>query len=171
MRILLNDLDEIVASRCVMFLILALSDKPEQAAEKLLHLWYSAFLPKDLLSQVVSDFKKVPEKRFVHAELKKFIKMQWTNNEKTQSVITTSKITEELEKHLCTSRTLSECELARKRRVLSPDVFDDMETNMFAMNAFRRVSYMRFINTGVVLPIAASTDSFTEPNPSVLISP
>lgn len=164
-RVLLNDFDEVVASRCVMLLILALSD--EQAAEKMLHLWYSAFLPKDLLSRVVSDFNKAPEKKYVHVELKKFLKMQWRTNEKAQSITTSSKVIEELENHLDTTRELSKCDLARKSRVLSQDVFDNMESSMFAMDAFRRVSYMKFMNTGLVLPIAAVTDSFTEPNPSV----
>lgn len=164
-RILINDLDDVVAIRNLMLLLVALEAERTVAPMMMLHLWYSVNVPAEILKILGTIISQLPEKTSMDAGQQDFIQMDWEAGTRKQSIRTTSELLGSLKDLITTPRDATVCKNTRDAKVKSQYGLDYRETEIFPANHFQRVSSMRFLQTGLVLPLSAPVTAFTEPNP------
>ncbi|KAL8852427.1 MAG: hypothetical protein Q9221_002657 [Calogaya cf. arnoldii] len=150
---LLNDKNLNVVARNVVMLLIAAQLPPVEAAETILHVWYSARLTKDLNLKIKDRSDKILQSKrwtFRSAEVTvRLTKPQW----KTALSIIDAK------------HDLSKTEEERLKVVLAPHRLDCRERELHSLSGFSRLCSVRFRETGVLAPLASVLELFDSPNP------
>ena len=167
-NVFVNDMNHIVVARNITMLLLAAQLPPLDAAELILHVWYSARLSRYMvaaikkyatepIADVVAQIQDVPEDS-MQAKTWSFgavevnvclLKQQWTA----------------LLKILEAEHDLSKTEAERQKVVLDTD-FEDMRDYDYCLwSGSRRVTSRRFSETGVIVPFGTCIALFECPNP------
>lgn len=161
----MNDLDDVVAVRSLMLLLIALNLAPATAAVVMLHVWYSVNLPAEVLDLVVKVASTIPNKDILESANPTLLQMDWEAENRNQSILTTSSLLDGLRSMIATSRDPSKCNLEREKRLSSIYVVDYQETELYPANPFRRVASRKFRQHGLLVPHSANIEAFSKPNP------
>lgn len=169
-EIILNDEDDWLVSRNVILLLVALICEPKEAAETMLHLWYSALIPKAMLQILRS--KVLPLLEAVSNKIKDktpetLVSKKWTFG--------TSSLRLVLQKHYWDVLLqyfenrdyipLDDARRARTATTLAPDAKDYIERQLYTCKAMTRRGLMKFRADGLLLPFGSSIQEFDTPNP------
>lgn len=195
MTCVLNDRYINVVARNIVMLLIAAQLSPAEAAEVILHVWYSARLTRGMLTVIDDYVRKV---RLVPAFLDfTFSKISGLTHvqpvadvvfkikDKSDNVLQSKKwtfgstdITVRLTKLqwktvlaiIDAKPELSKTEEERRKVVLAPHRLDCRERELINLPGFGRLCSARFRETGVLAPLAWSLERFDCPNPSVIPS-
>lgn len=166
--IVINDKNFAIAARNAMLLLTALHFEPAVASPIMLHLWYSAMLPKEMItalqevvlpciSDVCEKIKNKPEHSF---QAKTFRFGQ-------SSVRLTFKKYEwfALGRMFLVPEGLTESQAQTIRHEVILARKDHIDRALLHMPPGRRAGMMKFREGGVLLPFGASCTAFSVPNP------
>ncbi|KAJ5063441.1 hypothetical protein J3E72DRAFT_413919, partial [Bipolaris maydis] len=166
----INDMDFIVTARNAIMLLTALQFEPDVAVPMIIHLWYSALLPRDMVQAIQSTI--LPMIEDVYQKIKK--KPGNTLQAKTFD-IDGRNLSIALKKdewaRLATFCRVPEglsaetAQQIRRRVTLAPERVDYRDKAMLKMPAGVRQGEMYFRHTGILLPYGCSTTDFDTPNP------
>ena len=166
--VVLNDKNYNVVARNITMLLLAAQLPPLDAAELILHVWYSSRLSQDMLAtvekyvkepvaDVVSKIKGKPDnvmqsKKWTYGAVEMTVclyKPQWTS----------------LLQILEAKHGVQKTEEERQKVVLAPTRVDYRDRELYSLSGPRRMSSARFRDTGVLAPFGACLSRFDRPNP------
>ncbi|RYP48585.1 hypothetical protein DL768_005540 [Monosporascus sp. mg162] len=140
---MLNDRDSDVVARNAIILLLMFTQKnPIQAAESVLHIWYSAFVTKSVIGAIGGDARQLVQAAKWFSLLPHF--------------------------ELPTSLAYEKAKQTRLDITLAPERFDFRERRYFAQSPSRRTADMRFREEGIPLPFGSHREALTRPNPTML---
>jgi len=177
--LLLNDHQSDVTIRNAIILLLAVACPDDEAAEVILHLWYSMALTKPMLVLI----KRVIG-QFVRGTLSNFSIAPDCREEKgavniISSLVKVGKVNLQLHldrnqwRRLVSIATADEidfqsAEASRLSTNVNPTArchIDSLQLGRRKTPIFRRVADSKFRQTGILLPFGASTGAFNSPNP------
>ncbi|KAJ6282177.1 hypothetical protein J3E71DRAFT_361124 [Bipolaris maydis] len=150
----LNDMDFIIVARNAIMLLIALQFEHDIAVPMIIHLWYSALLPRVMVQAIQSTI--LPMIEHVCQKIKN--KPDGALQVKTFE-ISGRKL----------SITLKKDEWARLARFCQVPV-DYRDRALLNMPAGVRQGEMHFRHTGILLPYGCSTTDFDTPNPTLFFS-
>lgn len=169
-EIVLNDEDNWLVSRNVILLLVALVYDPEEAAETLLHLWYSALIPKAMLQTLRS--KVLPLVETVSNKSKDrtpeaLVSKKWTFGSSSLRLVLQKHYWDVLLQYFENRDYLSllDARRARAATTLAPDAKDYIERQLYTFNRITRRGHMKFRADGLLLPFGSSIRDFDTPNP------
>ncbi|KAI8713033.1 DUF4470 domain-containing protein [Fusarium sp. LHS14.1] len=177
LTIIINDNDlDIVARNIILLLTALLSAKPEDAAIRMIHIWYSAFIRQsDLeflhgvvrpnIQRVCSNLEGDDSKRLHTATFS-------TGAYSTVHIALPKKSWFALLKYFEVPEglTLDQARQARTAVTLPAGHIDYIEHNYFMLLPAQRICWHRFRLDGVLLPFGASRKPFDTPNPTLFHS-
>lgn len=171
-HVVINDKEmDVVARNAIMVISLFLIDDPVEAADIIIHLWYSSLIKKSHLStlqtivrpqiqQVCDDCSNKPDDTLLCKT--------WVFNVGSSVRLTLSK-----KNWMCLlgyfevpgGLSAQQADKVRKKVTKAPSRRDFHETGYAAMKPAHRVARERFHTDGLLLPFGASRADFTIPNP------
>ncbi|KAF2129720.1 hypothetical protein P153DRAFT_430843 [Dothidotthia symphoricarpi CBS 119687] len=167
----INDKDFVVVARNVIMLLIALQFDPEAAVPMIIHLWYSALLPADMVLVLRSHIQpligdvcaKIHSKPEGSLQAKTF-----TIGGRKLRLMLSKENWVELLKYLDVPGefTAENSRTIRQRVTCAPERVDYRERSMLQWSPALRQGEKYFREEGVLLPYGCSLNSFDTPNPT-----
>ncbi|CEL00665.1 hypothetical protein ASPCAL00263 [Aspergillus calidoustus] len=165
----LNDKEEMVVARNVILLLVALNFPPNEASVLMLHLWYSAFLPKDLLQSVQTKIVPLLQGLLTleREEPTSISRRTFSFHGVTLTAFLPGSFWEKILSDFarCFSTPFSEAAALRQSVTMAAHRQDYVDRALFRLPPPWRLAHMRFREDGLLLPFGASRDEFNIPNP------
>lgn len=165
-------MDGTVVARNLLLLLISLSFAPEEASVIMLHLWYSAFLPEDMINIIKKNISTIsghfPNLGPVKGPTE-LLEGKWTHNNVTLRAKLNKEEWDRVLSYFHGKSTISlgDAKKLRESAVLAPSETDDLHRNLFKLPPPCRVAKMKFREYGILLPFGAPCEKFIVPNPSV----
>ena len=167
---IINDIETETTSRNIILLLIALTFEPAEAANIMVHLWYSALIPGKLLQRIrekvlplIQDVcQKIENKPASSFQAKRF-----SINGKTLRVVLLKEQWLKLPAYLDVpdGLTVVRVKEIRDAVVCAPHRLDHVHRHLYNLSPRARTSMMRFRERGVLFPFGAPTNEFDTPNP------
>lgn len=167
---MINDKDFDIVARNTIFLLTALIFDPMEAADIILHIWYSAFIPKSTLhklqEKILPLIEDVCEKVRGRAE-ESLQSKTWTFGTRSMSLILPKASWDRLPSYLKVPDGLSasKAQEVMVQTTLSPSRRDYYERAFYTRPPAWRVCATKFRTDGILLPFGQSRKDFNTPNP------
>ena len=166
--IVVNDKNHNVVARNIVMILLAAQLPPADAAELILHVWYSSRLTQAMIA-TIDTLARLPIAEVV-------LKIKHRADDVIQSktwTFGTAEITVRMYKAqwltlldiLETKHDITKTEQSRLDTVLAPSRVDYRDWHYLAMTGPRRMCEIRFKETGVLAPFGSCLTNFDSPNP------
>ncbi|KAK9782094.1 putative MYND-type zinc finger protein samB [Seiridium cardinale] len=173
-RITMNDEDlDVVVRNVLILLLLVYIPNPQSAAQGVIHLWYSAFIPQalqDVLAKahgVVQSLCTASESAPPEAPLIQ----EFLFDKGLIRVALQKKAWFSMLDYLKPSEiSLEEAKELRKAVTLAAERIDYRERAWFRQSPSARFCSYKFREDGVLLPFSAARDAFILPNPTIFVS-
>ncbi|KNG89153.1 hypothetical protein ANOM_002986 [Aspergillus nomiae NRRL 13137] len=167
----INDRDETVVARNLVFLLVAFHLPPDVASVAILHLWYSAFLPESLLQSVRGAvFPAISE--FLAADpvqAASVLQKMWSCRSSTLSAALSRTEWDRVLSYLPEAPDISYEKAAALHEsiTLAHSRRDYRDRALFPLHPSWRLSLWKFRSDGILLPFGASREDFRVPNPTL----
>ena len=168
--VVMNDKQFVIVARNVIMLLVALKFDTKAAVPMMIHIWYSAALPRSMVDALESRIlvliedvcSKIRNKPSGSLQAKTF-----AFKSSTLRVVLKKEEWFELAKYLTVPKTLTleKSQNICHRTTLAPERIDYRERAMLLWSGALRVVDSRFRNEGILLPYGCSRDAFDTPNP------
>ena len=169
-EVVINDWDPDVVARNVILILIALRFSPSEAAPIMLHVWYSAMIPAQMLSalreNILPLIQDVCNKvRAISSQT--LLSKTWTFGKRSLCLVLTKDQWEYLPSFFGVPNGLSadQAQAIRASVVLAPERRDYAERALFTQPPAWRVCTTKFREDGILLPFASSREDFDTPNP------
>ena len=168
----LNDKNMGIIARNIVMLLISAQLPPVEAAELILHIWYSARLTQGMLAAIDKhatqpiadtvakikdkDDKVIQSKKWTFGTAQIIVRMykpQWKN----------------LLHILEAKHDVNKTEEERRKIVLAPSRIDYRNRELFNLPGFARMCSTKFREAGVLAPFGSALDHFDRSNPLVLL--
>ncbi|KAH8681939.1 hypothetical protein BX600DRAFT_429841 [Xylariales sp. PMI_506] len=171
--LVINDINYMVVARNIILLFLALSleVEAEEAAEIMIHVWYSALLPSSMvdklrhaaLRRIVDVCEKINDKPSHSLQAKTFL-----FGKRSLRVVLKKHQWDGLKEYFSIPKGLSQegAQAIRRRCMLAPERADYLHRALCNQPCSFRVATVTFREDGILLPHGASRDMFDTPNPT-----
>ena len=166
--IVINDKNYNVVARNITMLLLAAQMPPLDAAELILHVWYSGRLSKGMLAAIEKCVKepvaavvaKIQGKPSDVMQLKK-----WTYGAVRMTVCLYKPQWTTLLQILEAKHEVQKTEGQRRKVVLAPNRLDYRDRELYSLSGSRRMCSTKFRETGVLAPFGSCLERFDCSNP------
>ncbi|KAH8593394.1 hypothetical protein B0O99DRAFT_515819 [Bisporella sp. PMI_857] len=173
--VVINDRDFDIVARNVILLLVALNFNPSEAPRIMLHIWYSAVIPRRIFvllqNRVLPLFKDVCSK--IQGKPPKSLQAKtWNFGARGLRLVLEKSMWDRLPSYLEVPGGLSASEALRIMRLttLAPGRKDYVERALYIRFPPWRVCNSKFRNDGVLLPSGQSRSEFDTPNPTLFQS-
>ncbi|KAH7095343.1 hypothetical protein FB567DRAFT_601187 [Paraphoma chrysanthemicola] len=171
--VVMNDWNFTITARNVMMLLTAFHFEPKTAVPIIIHLWYSALLPKPILDALETSIlpyildvcDKIKDKSKTSLQAKTFKLGDRTLRLvlKQEEWFALAKMFKVPEAHHLTAH---QAQSIRQSTLLAPSRIDYVEKAFQSMTPGRRACAFKFRADGLLLPFGASRKEFAIPNPT-----
>lgn len=169
-EVVINDKDFDIVARNVILLLVALSFSPAKAVPIMIHIWYSALIPKafydDLRASVLPLFVDVCAK--IKAKPEEILQAKtWTFGSRSLRLILPKKDWDRLPQYLTNPEELSitKAHDIRVAITLAPQRIDYLHRALYDQPPRWRICHKRFRQDGILAPFGVSRKQFDTPNP------
>jgi hypothetical protein len=169
-KTVINDMNTTIVTRNALLLLTALQFEPEVATPIMLHLWYSAMLPRRMVEalqegilpciQGVCDKIEIRPDNSIQAKT-------FVNDKGSVRLILKKTEWNALAKMLAPSKELTAPAAQAIRRRVTQARVDYIDRSLCKMPPGRRAGAIDFRQNGILLPFGASRKEFSVPNPWV----
>ncbi|PQE03580.1 MYND finger family protein [Rutstroemia sp. NJR-2017a BVV2] len=170
-EVVINDRDFDIVARNIILLLIALIFDPIEAADMMLHVWYSAFITEstieNLHDRVLPLFEDVCSK--IRSRPEDSIQSKtWTFGTQTLSLVLSKKSWDRLPSYLKVPDGLSKtkAQALMMKTTLAPSRKDYIDRAFFNRPPAWRVCAKKFRTDGILLPFGQSRKEFNVPNPT-----
>ena len=167
-RCVLNDRDSLVVYRNIITLLLSALLPPSEAADVILHVWYSARLTaqtmqvlREKIRPLILDLVEDNEDESIHNLLWR----TWEFGSRKISACLYNYQWTSLFMYLNALHDLTKSEIQRLYVMLNKSRIDQTERDMFYQLPNVRLCSQKMRRTGILLPFGSCVDEFTFPNP------
>lgn len=173
-NVVVNDKNYNVAARNIIMLLVATQLPPADAAEVILHFWYSARLTQGML-RIIDKYVKDPVAELVAKLQKKpndvLLSKRWTYGAVDVVVRLYKQQWTILLQILESKHDVTKTEAERLKVVLAPSRIDYRDRELYGISGSRRICSTKFRESGVLAPFGTCLDHFDSSNPSVSEAP
>lgn len=171
-NVTLNDMDvDIVARNAILLLVALVSDNREDAADCMIHIWYSVLIRKsdlEILQQRVRPLIQGVCDKIKSKSANTILGKTWSfDNDRSLRLVMKKSSWDSLLSFLRVPEGLTGEQSNRLRTAvtLADSRRDFVDRYMLLWKPSRRIAAMQFRRDGILLPFAARRDDFKEPNP------
>ncbi|PQE06221.1 MYND finger family protein [Rutstroemia sp. NJR-2017a BBW] len=170
-EVVINDRDFDIVARNIVLLLTAIVFDPREAADMMLHVWYSAFITESIMgnlqNRVLPLFEDVCSKIQSRPE-DSLQSKTWSFGTQTLSLVLPKKSWDRLPSYLKVPEGLSKTKAQdlMMETTLAPSRRDYIERAFFTRPPAWRVCAQKFRKDGILLPFGQSRKEFTVPNPT-----
>ena len=167
---MVNDKDSDIVARNAILLLIALHFSPEEATPMMLHMWYSALVPAQMLESLrdnvlplIQDVCNKIQAKPAQSLLSKI----WTYGTRSLRLI----LTKEQWNHLLPyfeipdGLSAAQAQVIRLSTTLAPERKDYLERALLSQPPAWRVCTMKFRKDGILLPFGSFRQDHDSPNP------
>lgn len=169
-EVTINDRDLDVVARNVIMLLTAFHFSPNEAVPMMLHLWYSAFIPKQMLQSLQDNIlpliqdvcQGIRERRADNLQSK-----TWNFGQSSLRLVLKKSAWDSLPSYFQAPDGLSKAEAQEimVATTLAPSRIDNLHRSLYELPPHWRLCTTKFRNDGVLLPFGHSREEFDTPNP------
>ena len=168
--VVVNDKDSDIVARNAILLLIALHFSPEVATPMMLHLWYSALMPAQMLQSLRDNILPLIQEVCDKIQAKpaqSLLSKTWTYDTRSLRLILTKEQWGYLLPYFEVPDGLSaaQAQAIRLSTTLAPERKDYLERALLTQPPAWRVCTMKFRKDGVLLPFGSSRQEFDSPNP------
>ena len=169
-EIVINDRDSDIVARNAILLLIALHFSPEAATPMMLHMWYSALVPAQMLRSIRDNILPLIQEVCNKIEAKpaqSMLSKTWTYGTRSLRLVLTKEQWNHLLLYFEVPEGLSaaQAQLIRASTTLAPERKDYLERALLQQPPTWRVCTMKFRKDGILLPFGSSRQEFESPNP------
>lgn len=171
LEVTMNDREfNVVARNVVLLLVGLVADDINNAAECIIHVWYSALLRKSAIDILQHRIRPLIEEVCNKLEGKaanSLLAKTWTFGQRSLRLVLTKSAWDALLAFAGNpdGLTKEQANEARQKVTLAEDRIDFRDRHLFLNSGHHRVALMRFREDGLLLPFGAPRDEFHHPNP------
>ena len=170
----MNDRDVEIVARNSLLVMTAFWFSPADAAQMMLHLWYSAFLPAsmlDTLKETLSPMIQDVCAKIASRSLATLQRKTWSNGSRSLCLALRKAAWNNLLSFLNVpdSLTVAAARDLRTAVTLAEERKDYLDRAIFRQPPAKRVAMMRFREDGLLLPFGSPRAAYDTPNPYVSI--
>lgn len=171
--IVINDYDFDIVARNIILLLIAMHYESNIACPMMLHLWYSALVPADLVARLTSNLLPLIQDVCSKISNKPENSLQaktWKYKTHSMRVILQKSQWTKLLSYFEVPADLSASKAhdIRIASTLAPSRVDHLHRFLYTIPTGKRLVVTKFREDGILLPFGASRKDFTIPNPCVL---
>jgi hypothetical protein len=169
-RVVINDVDFDVVARNAIMLLVAFQFEPKKAADIMLHVWYSALLPREMIGSLQSSIKPLVQDICNKIKNKPEASLQaktWKKDTRSLRLVLEKSQWDKLLSYFEVPHGLTAVQAQDIRRsiTLADDRKDYVERALLMKTPGQRVSIIQFRKDGLLLPFGAPRQKFDTPNP------
>jgi len=169
-EVVVNDKDFDIVARNVILLLTAFHFNPEEAAPVMLHIWYSAFIPSQMLRLLREKLLPLVQDVCTKIKAKPAESLQvktWIYDTRSLRLVLMRKQWDNLLTYFEVPKNLSvgQAHAVRAATMLAPGRRDYLDRALCNQPPSWRVCAMKFRNDGMLLPFGSSHTEFDTPNP------
>jgi hypothetical protein len=167
----INDIDEAVVARNLMLLLISFNFAPDVASLMMLHVWYSAFLPKNTIDDIKNKISPILVE-FLLSGATELLEGKWTHNNNNDATLHAKLDRGDWIRVLgyCLGKSgisFGEANALRRSVLFEKSREDYKDRHSFMLPPPWRLAKLRFREYGILVPFSASCEEFNVPNPSV----
>ncbi len=171
--IVINDYDFDIVARNIILLLIAMHYESNIACPMMLHLWYSALVPADLVARLTSNLLPLIQDVCSKISNKPENSLQaktWKYKTHSMRVVLQKSQWTKLLSYFEVPADLSASKAhdIRIASTLAPSRVDHLHRFLYTIPTGKRLVVTKFREDGILLPFGASRKDFTIPNPCVL---
>lgn len=166
----LNDRDPDIVARNAILILVALQFSPEEATPIMLHIWYSALVPADILHSLqnrVLPLVQEVQKKIQTKPAQTLLSKTWTFGTRSIRIVLTKEQWDHLSLYVEVPDGLSmaQAQAVRGSTTLAPERKDYGDRALLCMPPAWRTCVVKFRKDGILLPFGSSRRDFDTPNP------
>ncbi|KAA8576352.1 hypothetical protein EYC84_006485 [Monilinia fructicola] len=174
-EVIINDRDFDIVARNVILLLIALVFDPMQAADIMIHIWYSAFIPGPILHQIQEQVLPLIEdicSKIQGRPEKSLQSKTWVFGTRSLSLILSKASWDLLPAFFKVPYgwSASQAQKVMTETTLSPLRRDYIDRAFYTRPPAWRVCATKFRTDGILLPFGQSRNDFNTPNPTLFQS-
>lgn len=169
-EVVINDRDFDIVARNAILLLTALHFDPAEAAPIMLHVWYSALVPEQMLRSLQE--RLLPSIREVCAKIQEkpetsLLSKTWACGSRSLRLVLQKAIWDHLPSYLQVSEGMStaQARYVMTSSTLAPERRDYVERAFYTRPPPWRVCITKFRQDGILLPFGSPRREFDTPNP------
>ena len=167
---MVNDKDSDIVARNAILLLIAQHFSPEEATPMMLHMWYSALVPAQMLRSLRDNI--LPLIQEVCNEIRagpaqSILSKTWTYGARSLRLVLTKEQWDHLLPYfeIPDGLSVAQAQVIRLSTTLAPERKDYLERTLLSKPPAWRVCSVKFRNDGMLLPFGSSRQEFDSPNP------
>ena len=169
-EVVINDKDSDIVARNAILLLIALHFSPKEATPMMLHIWYSALVPAQMLESLRDNILPLIQEVCNKIQAKPaqlFLSKTWTYGTRSLRLILTKEQWNHLLRYFEIPDGLSaaQAQAIRLSTTLAPERKDYLERALLSQPPAWRVCTMKFRKNGILLPFGSSRQEYDSPNP------
>ena len=169
-QLVVNDKDSDIVARNAILLLVALHFSPETAAPMMLHLWYSALIPAQMLRSLQENILPLIQEVCNKIQAKpaqSLLSKTWTYGTRSLRLVLTKEQWDHLPPYFEVPDGLSapQAQVIRASTTMAPERKDYLERALLTQPPTWRVCTMKFRKDGILLPFGSSRQELDSPNP------
>lgn len=169
-EIVLSDIDFDIVARNAIFLLAALIFPSEMAVPLILHLWYSAMIPKEILQALQEKVLPLIEDvciKIMYKPTGALFAKTWNYDSRSLRLVLAKEQWDYLLEYfeVPSGLTMDGALEIRRAITLAPERKDHLERALYLQPLHWRISRMKFRHDGILLPFGSSRSAFVTPNP------
>ena len=171
-EVVVNDKDSDIVARNAILLLTALHFSPDVATPMMLHLWYSALIPAQMLLSLRDNILPLIQEvcdKIQSKPAQSLLSKKWTYEARSLRLVLTKAQWDHLLLYFVVPDGLSaaQAQVIRASITLAPERKDFLERAQCTQPPAWRVCMMRFRKDGILLPFGSSRQELDTPNPYV----
>ncbi|UKZ75167.1 hypothetical protein TrVFT333_002843 [Trichoderma virens FT-333] len=173
MDVVINDSHfDVVARNAIILLIALVADNIDEAADCMIHVWYSALIRKsdlDMLQQKVLPLVESICEKIKDKNSSSLLGKTWRFGQRSLRLVLPKASWDRLLAFLNIPKGLTAEQASRVRMAITLDESkkDNLDLHLIFQTPSRRIAKHRFRQDGLLLPFGASRHEFQEPNPTL----
>lgn len=169
-EVVVNDRDFGIVARNAILLLTALHFSPDAAMPIMLHIWYSALLPTQMLRSLQENVLPLVQevcKKIQAKPAQSLLSKTWIYGSRSLRLVLTKEQWDSLLLYFEVPDGLSaaQAQAIRALTTLAPERKDYVDRALFTQPPAQRVCTMKFRKDGILLPFGSSRKEFDTPNP------
>jgi hypothetical protein len=170
-EIIINDRDSDIIARNIILLLIALHYTPEEATPIMLHIWYSALVPKAMIGSLRENIAPMIEdvcSKIKHKSTSLTLQAKtWKIGSSSLRLLLEKPFWDSLLPYFDVPIGLSmpQAQRIRTATTLAPDRVDYVDRALYNRPPGWRSSMMKFRTDGILSPFGGSRREFDTPNP------
>lgn len=171
-EVVINDRDPDIVARNAILLLIALNFSPDAATPIMLHTWYSALVPPEMLRSLRNSVLPLIQevcKKIQAKPAQSLLSKTWTFGTRSLRLVLTKEQWNHLPSYfeIPDGLSMAQAQAIRASTTMAPERKDYLDRALLNQPPAWRICVMKFRKDGILLPFGSSCKEFDTPIPLV----